>query len=134
MPFQAAYRSIGQSGEGDDRCLALVYADRVVIAVADGAGGTGRGSEAATFLVHTVNECSCDGMFAAVELLRACDMHLAHSGSGGETTAVVAVVDENGIVGASVGDSGAWIVDATTYVDLTRGQIRKPLIGSGAAV
>jgi serine/threonine protein phosphatase PrpC len=134
MAFWTACRSIGQSGEGDDRCLALVHADRVVIAVADGAGGTGRGAEAATFLVHKVSERSRDGTFEAVELLRACDIHLAHGGSGGETTAVVAVVDQNGIIGASVGDSGAWIVDATTYVDLTRGQVRKPLIGSGAAV
>src|SRR4051812_23775178 len=113
MSFSTACRSIGRSGEGDDRCLALVHADRVVIAVADGAGGTGRGAEAATFLVHKVSERS-HGTFEAVELLRACDMHLAHGGSGGETTAVVAIVGQNGIIGASVGDSGAWIVDATT--------------------
>ena len=134
MSFWTACRSVGQSGEGDDRCLALVHADRVVIAVADGAGGTGRGAEAATFLVHMVSERSRDGTFEAVELLRACDMHLARGGAGGETTAVVAIVDQNGVIGASVGDSGACIVDATTYVDLTRGQVRKPLIGSGAAV
>ena len=131
MPFKTAYSSIGQSGAGDDRCLAIAYADRVVVAVADGAGGTGRGAEAATFLVLMVKESR---EFEAVELLRACDLQLAHGGSGEETTAVVAVVDEKGIVGASVGDSGAWIVDPATHVDLTRGQVRKPLIGSGAAV
>jgi len=134
MRFQTACRTVGQSGEGDDRCLVLAYADRVVIAVADGAGGTGRGAEAAAFLVELVNERSRDGRFDVVELLRTCDMQLAQAGSSGETTAVVAIVDENGIVGASVGDSGAWIVDATTHVDLTCGQVRKPLIGSGAAV
>jgi serine/threonine protein phosphatase PrpC len=61
-------------------------------------------------------------------------VRLAQSGLGGETTGVVAVIDEDGIIGASVGDSAAWIVDATRHVDLTRRQIRKPLIGSGAAL
>jgi hypothetical protein len=124
MRLQTAYRTVGQSGEGDDRCLALAYTDRVVIAVADGAGGTARGAEAAAFVVDLVNERSRDGRFDVVELLRTCDVQLAQSGSGGETTAVVAVVDDNGIIGASVGDSGAWIVDATTHLDLTRGQVR----------
>ena len=134
MRLQSACRSVGQSGEGDDRCLALSYADRVVLAVADGAGGTGRGAEAAAFLIHVVNERCREGSFDVVELLRACDMQLAQSGAGGETTGVVAVVAETGIVGASVGDSGAWIIDAATHVDLTRKQVRKPLIGSGVAV
>src|SRR5262249_7289847 len=33
--------------------------------------------------------------------------------------------------GASVGDSGAWLIDP--FVDLTSAQKRKPLIGSGRA-
>ena len=69
-----------------------------------------------------------------VGLLRDCDLELLRQGRGGETTAVVAVVDENGINGASVGDSGAWLVESAMHVDLTRQQLRKPLIGSGEAV
>jgi serine/threonine protein phosphatase PrpC len=37
------------------------------------------------------------------------------------------------IVGASVGDSVAWILDSSGLVDLTAQQKRKPLMGSGAA-
>lgn len=35
--------------------------------------------------------------------------------------------------GASVGDSGAWLVWDGTVIDLTEQQVRKPLLGSGAA-
>ena len=38
------------------------------------------------------------------------------------------------IFGASVGDSGAWLIPQNgTHLDLTQGQQRKPFIGSGSA-
>ena len=134
MGFRTVQLSVGQSGEGDDRCTVRVFADRVVIAVADGAGGSGRGAEAATAVMSLITERSNGGVLDVVELLRDCDFALAREGRGGETTAVVAVVDEKGVTGASVGDSGAWLVEAETHVDLSRHQVRKPLIGSGEAV
>src|SRR5262249_4700430 len=51
---------------------------------------------------------------------------------GGQTTAVVLVVDDRGIIGASVGDSEAWIVYADRVDMLTTHQERKPLLGGGA--
>jgi serine/threonine protein phosphatase PrpC len=68
-----------------------------------------------------------------VTLLRAVDQDLAAQGIGGETTAVIAIVSASGVVGASVGDSGAWVVRADDHVDLTSAQVRKPLVGSGSA-
>jgi PPM family protein phosphatase len=59
---------------------------------------------------------------------------LLRRNQGGETTAVIAVVDESGVNGASVGDSGAWQVEPAMHIDLACQQIRKPLIGSGEAV
>jgi hypothetical protein len=38
-----------------------------------------------------------------------------------------------GIVGASVGDSSAWLLEDDQVNDLTRGQVRKPLLGTGEA-
>jgi serine/threonine protein phosphatase PrpC len=35
-----------------------------------------------------------------------------------------------GIVGASVGDSKAWLLDNDDLNDLTKNQVRKPLLGS----
>ena len=36
-------------------------------------------------------------------------------------------------MGASVGDSGAWLIGRDGWEDLTEGQVRKPLLGSGVA-
>jgi len=112
----------------------LVYADRVVLVVADGAGGSGRGAHAADVLLNLLRERSDAGTLDVVDALRDCDLALARESMGGESTAVVAVVDERGIMGASVGDSAAWLVEPTGHIDLTQHQVRKPLIGSGQAV
>jgi len=67
---------------GEDRAVTHCEGDRLLIVVADGAGGAGGGAE---------------------------------------------------LSGASVGDSGAWLVGPTTVLDLTGQQNRKPLVGSGEA-
>ena len=134
VAFRVAHLSVGQTAAGEDRVAVLVHPDRIVIGVVDGAGGTGRGGEAADTVIDRLREHSDVPPFDLVGFLQDCDLELSHKGRGGETTAVVVVVDENGIRGASVGDSGAWLVASATHVDLTRQQIRKPLIGTGEAV
>lgn len=52
---------------------------------------------------------------------------------GGQATAVIAEVGRDGVVGASVGDSQAWLVSTTDVHVLTASQERKPLVGGGAA-
>jgi serine/threonine protein phosphatase PrpC len=42
-------------------------------------------------------------------------------------------VTEATIYGASVGDSGVWVIREGGYLDLTERQSRKPFIGSGSA-
>jgi serine/threonine protein phosphatase PrpC len=49
-------------------------------------------------------------------------------------TGVVLTITSQGVVGASVGDSGAWVIRADDYIDLTSCQHRKPLLGSGRAM
>ncbi|HEX3800517.1 MAG TPA: protein phosphatase 2C domain-containing protein [Verrucomicrobiae bacterium] len=70
---------------------------------------------------------------ACTTLLRAMDQQIFRDANAGETTCALAVVANNQIFGASVGDSGVWIIDSTTVVDLTHRQARKPFIGSGNA-
>jgi len=54
---------------------------------------------------------------------------------GGQTTAIVVVLGDAAIRGASVGDSEAWLVYADQRIEaLTANQIPKPLLGSGAHV
>lgn len=101
-----------------------------VVVVADGAGGTGRGALAAEAVVAAVagNLELRSGDAWALVLARV-DQALG----GGETTTVVAAIVGDEIFGASVGDSGAWLIDMNGYHELTQGQRRKPLLGSGRA-
>jgi serine/threonine protein phosphatase PrpC len=109
----------------------------LVIVVADGAGGVGGGASAA--------QAACDLLMSrALETsrapedwgtaLREADREMMTSAEGGLTTAVVVEVSGTVVFGASVGDSGAWMVGPKGIVDLTRHQLRKPLIGNGEAL
>jgi serine/threonine protein phosphatase PrpC len=120
MALRTAQLSVGCAGPGDDRAAAFAYSGRVVLVVADGAGGTGRGAHAADAVVKLVKERSDAGVLDVLGLLRDCDLNLAREAAGGETTAVVAVVDDKGVAGASVGDSEAWLLEPSRHVDLTQ--------------
>ena len=61
------------------------------------------------------------------------DCKLSKHQGAGETTGIVAVVSQGNVVGASVGDSQAWIIGDETVFDLTKRQRRKPLLGAGVA-
>ena len=49
-------------------------------------------------------------------------------------SAVVVFSSGGHLVGASVGDSGAWLIRIGGILDLTERQRRKPLLGSGFAI
>jgi serine/threonine protein phosphatase PrpC len=103
--------------------------------VADGAGGTGSGAAASSRLIEfaTKRGAASTDWFDA---LLAFDDELSARRSGGQTTGVVAFVHNDGrIVGASVGDSVAWLISpGGELTDLTEHQRRKPLLGSGEAL
>ena len=67
-------------------------------------------------------------------MLRTLDRAMHHAPQTGESTAVLAVVSNGVIQGASVGDSVALLVDTRELHDLTGAQRRKPLLGSGEAL
>jgi len=68
---------------------------------------------------------------ACLNALRQLDEAIERDVVAGETTCVIAVVEEGNVYGASVGDSGAWIVRPSGILDLTKDQVRKPFVGSG---
>jgi len=113
---------------GQDRAAVVPDRDSVVIALADGAGGTGGGELAAQAVIDAVANNPETADFAL--LLAGLDTDPQRLGHG-QTTAVVLRMTSNIIVGASVGDSGAWIIADGAIVDLTDAQQRKPLLGSG---
>ena len=115
-------------GSGQDRARAFAHGDDLVIALADGAGGTGNGATAAQAIVNAVGAVGpgvdwC-GLLADLDLD---GKRLGH----GQSTAVVLLISSSGISGSSIGDSGAWLIAGTEVLDLTDGQARKPLVGDG---
>ena len=122
--------------DNQDRGLVVRDGERVVLCVADGAGGRSGGTEAAVMATEFIRQRASVAKDAAdcAELLQRMDAAVAHDSVAGESTCALAVVTPNEIYGASVGDSGVWVISKTgPIVDLTRGQQRKPFIGSGGA-
>jgi serine/threonine protein phosphatase PrpC len=123
----------------EDRAEVFVRGDEAVVVVADGAGGRPGAAYTAETAVRMVGEFvtgRAPGWDPPVwcQLLRRIDEALADDPAAGETTAVVAVLSPHGILGASVGDSGAWLIAPDGMRDLTAQQQRKPFLGTGAAV
>jgi serine/threonine protein phosphatase PrpC len=131
---EAAIKVLPASGQ--DRAIALPTAGGYLVAVADGAGGTGGGAVVADLLIVALSKITTEAVSMDWwTVLLEFDEELAARRSGGETTAVVAFVDGDRVRGASVGDSEAWLITPTGELsDLTVHQRRKPLIGSGEAL
>jgi len=115
----------------EDRIEVIADGDRTLIVVADGAGGTGDGHIAAETVIRETraNYAAIDNSTAWSQFLSQLDLRI----HGGETTAVIVDLHPDRILGASVGDSCAWVIDGPDITDLTRTQTRKPLLGSQAA-
>jgi serine/threonine protein phosphatase PrpC len=134
LPFTHATRLASYRKATEDRAVVIDLDDRIVVLVADGAGGITHGGAAADAVVELVRDRAHDlvDVQTCIELLREAD-HIVQA-TGGETTAVLLVIDDAGLYGASAGDSEAWIVKDGTVDELTAKQHKKRRIGSGRAV
>jgi len=122
--------------ENQDRGLILEDGSRTILCVADGAGGGSGGAEAAIMAVNLIrqNAILLNNGNACSEVLRKIDEAIAKDPIAGETTCTLVVVAPGEIFGASVGDSGSWMIpERGNHLDLTHAQQRKPFIGSGCA-
>lgn len=142
VPLRAFVHAIEvcpRRGTGQDRVSVVATHDRLVVALADGAGGATGGERAAVAVIEAVAAApeaqrkrppgeprSSDPDWVAV--LTELELDPDRLGPG-QTTAVIATVTREGIRGASVGDSGAWSIRGGAIDDLTRGQRRRPLLG-----
>lgn len=103
----------------------------LLIAFADGAGGSGDGLNAAKATIQCVKSHldSLTDAAACEHVLKQAD----HQISGGESTGIVVVIRSGQLFGASAGDSGATIVDYEEVTNLTKNQHQKPRLGSRLA-
>jgi len=120
-----------------DRAELFWCDSNLVLVVADGAGGMSGGAEAAQFIAEGVRKRICSATMNPKDLIMlftSLDREMAAIGAFGETTCVAVVLSDNGVVGASVGDSGALIFSKAGVDNLTANQVRKPFLGSGRAM
>lgn len=117
-------------GRGEDRIVVVASSDPKLILVADGAGGVAGGATAAEALCHALTGDVNDW----TTWLARQDTRLAEKGTGMAAAIVLSISDAGEVRGASVGDCEAWLFGQGEPVNLTARQVRKPLLGDGAAV
>jgi len=123
-----AETAVARGSAGQDVAAVGGLDGALVMVVADGAGGSAGGTEAAVAVLDAASGSRLAGETNWTEVLRAVDESLADRG---QTTAVIVQILGDKISGASVGDSAAWLFTPATSVELTERQRRKPLVGSG---
>jgi PPM family protein phosphatase len=127
-----------QNKNGDDALYIKEIGSSIWFCISDGAGGTGQGAHASAYIIEVFEELTrIDGIDAPEDFesfLRKVDIELLNESQGSEATAIVGKVMDGIIVGASVGDSEAWIFNLEYDYELTSMQYLKPLIGSGKSV
>lgn len=140
MEFLRTYTAVEaqRKSGGDDRVETFADGPNCVIALADGMGGRAGAAAAAEGFIEAVRAARSsilDLLNAEhwYRLLRRADKLIHDDANAGETTAVVVAITPDGLAGASVGDSGAWIVTVDRMFDLTAAQVRKPGLGTAMA-
>jgi serine/threonine protein phosphatase PrpC len=121
--------------ENQDRGAIIETSVGLVLVVADGAGGQSGGKMAANLAVDLIREAANElrDPKSCLALLQRMDKAVDEDKNAGETTCALAVVSGSEVYGASVGDSAAWMIDETGFINLTARQSRRPSIGSGVA-
>jgi len=133
--MRTVLETVAGNPENQDRGAVIESSAGLVLVVADGAGGLSGGAEAAAMVVEFVrrNASEIQDPDSCVLLLQQIDQGIAKDDAAGETTCSLVVVGGDRIYGASVGDSGVWVIGESGFADLTKGQSRKPFLGSGTA-
>ena len=136
--FQFVTRVVAAGKVSQDDVLVAHRNGIDIVAVADGAGNSTQSHMAARHVLKAIEALTIDSLLSAdesclVRLLCDADREISIAAFG-ETTAVVCVLHGDEIIGASVGDSGAWIITNAEFTNLTTHQRRKPLLGSGEAM
>ena len=117
-------------GGGEDRIAVIEFVGGKAVVVADGAGGVAGGADAAEALCRALTADAKDWPAWLAQQ----DAALAATNTGLAAAVVLSATDDGVMRGASVGDCEVWLFGQGEAVNLTARQVRKPLLGDGAAV
>ncbi len=126
----------GESTNNDDRVEVVHHSFHLAVLVADGATGVGDGWKASGMLADAflADLGRAASSVALRRVLEDADRMVAKAFEGeADTTGIALVCEGDRVLGASAGDSEAWLLGAMR-LEVTSQQVRKPRIGSGARV
>ena len=135
------HASAANPSQCQDRHNVIELPDRLVVVVADGAGNSGLGREAALTCCQIVRDEANSGLPTHdwIACLREVDAVLAVDGPGRAAAVVVEIREDGRVIGAGAGDCQARAVSYPHLEprprlkwDLTADQAPKPLLGDGA--
>ena len=136
--FTATSHLQQKSNTGEDSLILIEKEKTIWFCVADGAGGTGSGAMASQYISNAFGELTSMQELTQPDdfesFLRKIDLELMAENTGGESTAVMGIVKSGMVIGASVGDSEAWLFNIKYELGITDHQNLKPLLGSGKAI
>jgi PPM family protein phosphatase len=123
--------------QGQDRAEVFEFKYGTGILLADGAGCGNQADLAAEQFICAARDSIMNlpftNDFICIEqILRRIDTYINKDNTGNETTGICAIIHNNQILGASVGDSKCWLFNQEFDYELTMHQYRKPLLGSGS--
>jgi serine/threonine protein phosphatase PrpC len=138
MHWQTKSASASYRVNSEDRTAIVESPFGLVLLIADGVGGRSGGGAAADFFVQRAATWvgSLTQAPSAHDLhafLSHVDFEMSRAADIGETTALMVLASADGIQGAATGDSAAWWITDSRYVDLSRDAGQKPWLGSGLA-
>ena len=141
LPIMLRFNTGAASPKDDtqDRALVFDIGDASIVCLADGAGGVPGGGEAADMFIDGIQRGVIQSGFdvtapkAWTTLLNKLDLEIERDARAGETTAIALAITEHGLVGASAGDSQAWLLGDLSWQELTQAQVPKARLGRGRA-
>ncbi|OAD19480.1 protein serine/threonine phosphatase, partial [Candidatus Thiomargarita nelsonii] len=113
--FETKLATEAAFSENQDRAAIIEHSNGLLLVIADGVGGMAGGREAAELAIQLVkvsavaSEHFMNPFAYSNFLIEADNMLFAHP-LAGETTAIVVAVSDDLVCGASVGDSGAFLI------------------------
>jgi serine/threonine protein phosphatase PrpC len=138
MEYNTAHLSVAANSANQDRVVDEQRGATRLLIIADGAGGRADGGQAAELAVNSITGSRMPPTLTRqpdywASTLSMVDGYIYREFTTGECAIVVAAIVDDVVVGASVGDSGAWLFACENDHHLTAAQRRKPFLGSGNA-